>query len=285
MAVRAVPKTARVSATERFHRSARRGPPPLVLLLGGITVAGVLAAGAVLFWPHDPGVEALDGKIDAEERRIAGLEAQVRLIEAAAALDRLAAEHGASDRYGPRASGWRTRARLDRELAADLKKADADFAAWKGRAERAQKEAVRAVWEEGIELKRRAGNAPVSWKTELDRLLADLEKRFATPSENWQAARERISKDCRLDHRGEADWARGLVLWQAYLAGSVGAADRSGAESALRSIHAKVREDFGTVRARVLRLDPAAAAAEVGKHRPRFKGTAAEADLEALLRQ
>jgi hypothetical protein len=282
MTVRAVPKTARVSATERFHRSARRGPSPVALLLGGIAAAGALAVGAILFWPTGPTDETLDARVDGLERDVAKFEDDGRY------LDRLVAEYGASDRYRTRASGWRTRARIDRELDGDLKRLSADFAAWKPRAERAQKEAVRAVWEEGVGLKRRAAKAPVPWKPELERLQADLENRMKPASESWQVARERIASECRLEQRGQADWSKALSLWQAYLAGSVGPADRSGAESELRSIHARVREDLATLRIRVRQLRESGreedARGEVAKHRARFKGTAAEPELEALLR-
>jgi hypothetical protein len=285
--VRAVPKTARVSASRRFT-SARRGPNPVVLLVGGIVACTLIALSLILFAPHSADPDSLDTRVAEIERQAAAHEDAGRYAEAAVLYDRLAADYGASERYASRASSWRTRARLNREGDADLKKVNADYAAWKRLAEAAQKDMVRGVWEKGIELRRRVEKAPVAWKPEFERLMADLENKMKPTTEEWRKARARITAECGLDQRDKADWSKALSLWQAYLAGSVGAADRSGAESELRSIQARVREDFATLRARVKRLredgreDEAKGVVE--KQRPRFKGTASEAELEALLR-
>jgi hypothetical protein len=285
--VRAVPKTARVSASQRF--AARpRGTNPVVLLVGGIAACTLIAVCLILFAPHEVDSDTLDTRVAEGERQAAVHENAGRYLEAAAVYDRLGTEFGASERYRARASGWRARAKFNREAEGDLKRLNADYAAWKAAAERVQKDLVRGVWEKGLELKRRAEKAPVVWKPELDRLLADLENRMKPGSEAWQRARERISKECRLDERGKPEWSKALSLWQAYLAGSVGAADRSGAESELRSIQARVREDFATLKARMGQLHEAGRADEarvfLETQRARFKGTASEADLELLIR-
>jgi hypothetical protein len=282
-------KTARVSASARFVSVAsRRRVSPVAWLLAGIGACLAVVATFILFAdPVDAGA-AFDARIGIAEREIAVLESQGRFLDAAAGLDGLVRQVAGREEYVGRAAEWRARARSDRDLAAELRKAYEEFLSLKARAEKASKDELRPLWEEGQRLKSRIAGAPVSWKKEVDDLLAAIERRMVPPSEPWQKARDRISAECRLDRRGEADWSRALRLWKEFLAGSAGAADRSGAESELRSIQARVREDFALVRGKVQRLReagrPDEARAEAAKHRPRFAGTSAEAEIEVLAR-
>lgn len=254
----------RRSASQRFHAAPRSRP--VAWLIGGIAACFALVVSSILLGgaPGDDGLEARIGALESKAAQLPPAEA-IKVYEELLSIAK-------GERWAVKAIECRA---LIRSLKAELvliAEAKARLAAWATKAELAAPAAARPLIEEGYRLK---DAYPRVWTHDalLDRLLTRLPPMI----DGWQEKNRKIIEAYGLERRGEADWRGALLEWRSYLALELPQADRDGAAGALRTLEIRAREEVVSL------LKKAAAPEKLKKHRLRFEGTAAAAELEKAI--
>lgn len=270
-------RRAPAAASARFHAASVRRSNAVAWLLGGIGGAFALALAYILVGGSPP-VDTLPDQVAELEAKIHQREADGLRAEAIQGLHELLRIAGGRETYRTRAMEWRgSIKRLEGEMA-DLRKADAAFAAFEKEAAAPTRDTARDLWQKGTHLREAYAGFKRPWLPTLEAILKALERLMAPSGpKSWIETRQTITDACRLEARGEAQWGEAVRRWAAYLKEKLGESDRQGAEGARRLVEQRAREEAVSLGNRNLPAD------DLRKHLPRFQGTAAEALLQKAL--
>jgi hypothetical protein len=112
------------------------------------------------------------------------------------------------------------------------------------------------------------------WLKRLGELEALAQAKIPTGPLPWQDLQRKITGEFRLEKKGEAQWGAAVKAWKEYLKLELPAADRQGADLALKPVELKARDEAASLVGRGVSPD------ELRKHRLRFEGTQAAALLD-----
>lgn len=265
----------RVSATSRRFHAAPRSRP-VTWLIGGIGGCFALALAFVLLGGSPP-VDTLPETVAALEAKARKAESDGRLDEAILQFNELIRMTERREDYRIPAIEWR---RVIKDLQAEiagLREVDAEFAALEQEGKACGSGEARAVWEKLQRFRVKVERLKRPWKKDLDALVERVAAKIPRPPPSWQVRSREIAEEFGLEKRGAAVWGGAVRAWQAYLKLELGAADRLGAEAAMRAVELRAREEVASMKGRKVSFD------ELRKQRPRFEGTQVVADLDRAI--
>lgn len=243
-------RTGRVSATERFHRTAGKGGSPVKVLVGTIGAVFLVAVAWILLSPrNDEGItlyhvdQAIGEAHKADDRGDLAL-AQAKYEEALRTM-------GDGERWKTRAIELRAAIQELKTRRADLAKAEAEWKALQAEIGACPDAQVHDVLTKTKAVRER--HRAMAWVAAIDAEIAKLEKRqdaLRVPDPP-QKRKEIVEKRKLDDRKGAADWSGAVRDWKDYLALPRLPADyRPKAQEELARVHALAREDFDLLRKR-----------------------------------
>lgn len=279
-------RTARMTATERFHATSGRSNA-VKALVGAIAVAFLVVMGFVFLSPRDNS-EIEQYHIDTAIREAHAAEDAGKLDLAAAKFEEALRLMGGSETWRTRAIEVRGRIKDLKQRRADLATAEADWKALRAEAEACPPEKVRDLFERARRMQERHRNVP--WSAALDDVVRKLEDRLKSGPPDPQKRRVQIVEARTLDGpRGAADWSGAIRDWRDYVALEISEDWRKAAKAEMARLHPLAREDVDLMGKRAARMTEdgkkAEAVALLKSQRARFELTESAGTLEKLIAQ
>ena len=278
-------RTARVTATERFHATAGRSSG-VKALVGAIAVVFLVVLGFVFLMPrNDPDIDRHYVEKALEEAR--KLEDEGKLNLARAKYEE-AIRLMIGDQWRTLVIETRGRIKDIRGREQELSTAEAEWKALRDQARACPPEKVRELYELASRMRDRHRRVP--WEPELRQLAADLESRLTQGPPDPLKRRAEIIKERKLDGpKGAADWSGAIRDWKDYLALKISDDWRKAAQAEIVRLHSLAREDLDLIGKRAGRMveegKKAEALALLKSQRPRFELTESAPVVEKLIAQ
>ncbi len=284
-------RTARASATERFHATAGKGGSPVKVLVGAIAAVFLVVVGFIVLSPRDDH-EATAYYVEQALKEARLAEDSMKFDLAQAKYEEALRLMGGDDRWKTRAIEVRGWIRDAKARKADLARAEAEWKDLKAKADVCPPAEVDELLTRAVAMRERHREAP--WSPSLGEVVKRLgrmqaELRIAGMRLDFQARRKKIREECALEDRRIAHWSNALRAWKNYLAEKIADVDRAKAENEMKAVLQQAREELDSVGKRAALMaeegNRAEAVAFLKSQRGRFELTESAAALEKLIAQ
>jgi pSer/pThr/pTyr-binding forkhead associated (FHA) protein len=283
----------KVSATQKFHKEARKGKSnPIAMLLIGIGVVFVGVLGFIFMGGGGGGAEAeaAHERYQQVRDKAAAAESDHKYDEAIKLYKQALDMAGGAERYKTDVMSMKASIKGIEDAKKAMVELAARFAAYEKKLDGMKTEQARDLWKEGKDLMAVVEGSTVEWKPRLRQIIETLERTLDTEAqtskrEDFQVIRNEIVEKYKLaNNKGEADYSGAVKAWKEYL--TKPKADKAKTDQALQSITLNAKDEFGRIRSRAQRnaeKDKAAALADAEKQFPRFEATDVAEDFKKLI--
>jgi len=284
-------RTARATATERFHATSGKAGSPVKVLVGAIAAVFLVVVGIIVLSPRvDDDVTAYHVEQALKEASVADDAGNFDLAQAK--YEEALRLMGGDDKWRTRSIEVRAWIKDVRDRRADLAKAEGEFKALKSEAAACRDEQAGGLLVRACAMRER--HRAVPWTSELDAILEKLRKsderfRETAGRSAFQVRRAEILEKFKLDDRKAAHWSGAIRAWKEYLAEKITDVDRTKAEKEIKVIQSLAREEVDSIGKRAARMveegSKADAVALLKSQRGRFELTESAPTLEKLIAQ
>jgi len=286
---RAPTARAPMSNTEKFRAEGRKKKSnPVVMLMVGIGAIFVAVLGFILFSPSGDTKEQFAEEIKKLETEAGVADNAGRLDEAIAKYKMILAKMEGNDKLKSQAVTVKGIIKEIEGRKILMATADKRFNDLKARYQTVKDEEVNDLHRDVKALLKDAAESTFTWLKDLKEISEKLEKIADTNISiakrlDFQVIRNEINEKHKLAAPA-AEFSKAIVEWQTYIADKkVSGENRQKAQNEISNINLKAKSEVDRLKKRTPRTGEALD--ELKRHRPRFAGTAAEQDLESLIRE
>ncbi|HLF93412.1 MAG TPA: hypothetical protein VJB14_08115 [Planctomycetota bacterium] len=270
------------------RRLRKRDLDPLLAIVGVAALVFMGVVGFILFSPSGDTREQFAEEVKKLETEAGVADNAGRLDEAIAKYKLILAKMDGNPKFKSQAVTVKGIIKEIEQRKMLVAEADRRFLDLKARYQTVTDEGVGALHRDVQALLKDAEESTLPWLAELKEISERLEKIADTNVSiakrmDFQVIRNEINEKHKLAAPA-AEFSKAIVEWQTYIADKkVSGENRQKAQNEISNINLKAKSEVDRLKKRTPRTGEALD--ELKRHRPRFAGTAAEQDLESLIRE